>query len=34
MGRNIDRNKDFKKRVEEYATNNCIKTLRVQDIIM
>ena len=34
MGRNIDRNKDFRKRVEEYASNNCIKTLRAQDIII
>ena len=34
MGRNIDRNKDFRKRVEEYASNDCIKTLRAQDIIM
>lgn len=34
MGRNIDRNIDFRKRVEEYASNNCIKILRAQDIIM
>ena len=34
MGRNIDRDIDFRKRVEEDASNNCIKILRAQDIIM
>ena len=34
MGKNIDRNINFRKSVEEYASKNCIRILRKQDIIM
>lgn len=34
MGKNIDRNINFRKSVEEYASKNCIRLLRKQDIIM
>ena len=33
MGKNIDRNSAFKKRVEEYASKNDIKLLKAQNII-
>ena len=33
MGRNIDRNIDYKKRVEEYVSKNGIRLLYAQDII-
>lgn len=34
MGKNIDRNINFRKSVEEYASKNCIRLLRKQDLIM